>query len=71
MLQHKGFGFFAVLAMIVGICIGSGIFFKASSILEATGGNVALGVLIFLIGAISIVFGSLSLSEFALRSQKD
>ena len=37
------------LCMIVGICIGSGIFFKSDNILIATGGNVALGVAMFLL----------------------
>ncbi len=35
------------IAMIVGICIGSGIFFKSDNILIATGGNVPLGILVF------------------------
>lgn len=38
------------IAMIVGICIGSGIFFKSDNILIATGGNVPLGILVFLLG---------------------
>ena len=42
------------IAMIVGICIGSGIFFKSDNILIATGGNVPLGILVFLLGAVGI-----------------
>lgn len=57
--------------MIVGICIGSGIFFKADDVLRDTGGNVSLGILIFIIGALGIIFGSLSLSELAVISKVD
>ena len=56
------------LCMIVGICIGSGIFFKSDNILIATGGNVALGVSMFLLAATTIVFGGLTLARFASRS---
>lgn len=49
--------------MIVGICVGSGIFFKVDDILKYTGGSVKLGVLVFIIGAFSIIFGSLSLTN--------
>lgn len=34
----KKYGFITATAMIVGICIGSGIFFKSDNILIATGG---------------------------------
>lgn len=51
--------------MIVGICIGSGIFFKADDVLRATGGSLTLGVIVFIIGAFGIIFGSISLSELA------
>lgn len=51
------------IAMIVGICIGSGIFFKSDNILIATGGNVPLGILVFLLGAVGIIFGGLSIGN--------
>ena len=57
--------------MIVGIVIGSGIFFKSDNILVATGGSVALGVLVFCIAAIAIIFGSLTISQLASRSSKE
>lgn len=56
--------------MIVGICIGSGIFFKSDNVLVATNGNVMLGVLAFVIGAFSIIFGGLAISELASRTDK-
>lgn len=57
--------------MIVGICVGSGIFFKVDDILTFTGGNVYLGVLVFVIGAFSIIFGSISLANMAAVSTEN
>ncbi len=56
------------LSLIVGISIGSGIFFKSDNILVATGGNVALGVAMFLLAATTIVFGGLTLARFASQT---
>lgn len=66
--QHYGLG--TTISMIVGICIGSGIFFKADDILVETGGNVWLGVLVFVIGAFCVIFGSITLSQLASRTKK-
>ncbi|MBY5035623.1 amino acid permease [Streptococcus gallolyticus] len=62
------YGLVTAIAMIVGIVIGSGIYFKVDDILNFAGGNVWLGMLVIALGAVSIVFGSLSISELALRS---
>jgi APA family basic amino acid/polyamine antiporter len=69
MTKNK-YGLFTCIAMIVGVVIGSGIFFKSDNILIATGGNVSLGVLVFCIAAISIIFGSLTISELAAKNDK-
>lgn len=45
--KNEQYSLFTAISMIVGICIGSGIFFKADDVLRATGGNVTLGVIIF------------------------
>jgi len=66
----RKYGLFTAISMIVGIVIGSGIFFKSHSVLENTGGNVGLGVVAFIIAAIAIIFGSLTLAELALRTNK-
>ena len=50
----KRYGLFTAIAMIIGIVIGSGIFFKSDNILIATGGNVVLGVIIFCLVWINI-----------------
>ena len=70
MKEEKHYGLFTAVSMIVGICVGSGIFFKADDILGATGGNVALGILVFCIGAFSIIFGSITLTQLANRTEK-
>lgn len=67
MEKRRTFGLFTGISMIVGVVVGSGIFFKADDILFATGANVSLGVLVLLLGALSIIFGSLTLSQFAQR----
>lgn len=62
------YNLFTTIGMIVGIVIGSGIFFKSDNILVATDGSITLGVLIFCIAAICIIFGGLSIAELASRS---
>lgn len=66
--QH--YGLLTALSMIVGICIGSGIFFKADDILTYTGGDVVLGIIVFCIGALCVIFGSITLTELASRTTK-
>ena len=69
-MKKNEYGLFTAIAMIVGIVIGSGIFFKSDNILVATGGSIALGVLVFCIAAIAIIFGSLTISQLASRSSQ-
>lgn len=68
--QKASYGLFTTITMIVGICIGSGIFFKSDNILAATGGSVFLGVLVFVLGATSIIFGGLCIGELASRTDR-
>lgn len=69
--QKKNYGLVTATTMIIGIVIGSGIFFKSDDILLYTGGNAWLGVLVFCIGAWSIIFGSLTLTELSIRTKKN
>ena len=64
----KRYSLVTAICLIVGICIGSGIFFKSDNILIATDGNVALGVAMMLLAATTIVFGGLTLARFAART---
>jgi APA family basic amino acid/polyamine antiporter len=65
-LERK-YGLFTAICMVVGIVIGSGVFFKAQTILTITGGNMPLGIVAWLIGgAIMLV----CLLTFSFMSQK-
>ncbi|UJF15786.1 APC family permease [Jeotgalibaca sp. MA1X17-3] len=66
--ENKHYGLGTAISMIVGICIGSGIFFKADDILRFTGGNIRLSVLVFFIGAFCVIFGNITLSQLASRT---
>ncbi len=70
MSTKNKYGLSTCIAMIIGIVIGSGIFFKSDNILIATNGNILLGALAFCIAAISIIFGSLTVAELAARNDK-
>ena len=63
----KRYSLLTALCMIMGICIGSGIYFKADNVLVATHGSVPLGVAMFCIASVTIIFGGLSLSLYAER----
>ena len=51
----KKYGLFTAIAMVIGIVIGSGVFFKAERVLIATGGNLMLGILSWIIGGIIMI----------------
>ncbi len=68
--NDKKMGLFSVIMMIVGVVIGSGIFFKSSTILVATNGSIFLGIVVFCIAAISIIFGSLTIAQLASRTDE-
>lgn len=53
---EKKYGFWTAVAMVVGIVIGSGIFFKAEKVLQSTGGSMLTGVLAWIAsGSIMII----------------
>ena len=61
---HKKFGLLTAICMVVGIVIGSGVFFKAGKVLSNTGANIGLAALVVgIVGAImlicSLVFATL------------
>ena len=70
MHKEKEYGLFTAIAMIVGIVIGSGIFFKSDNILVYTNGSIIKGILVFTIAAIGIIFGSLTIAVLASRTTK-
>ncbi len=63
----KKYGLLTAIAMVVGIVIGSGVFFKAEKVLNATGGNLKIGILAWAIGGIIMVVCAYT---FALMATK-
>lgn len=63
----KKFGLLTAIAMVVGIVIGSGVFFKAEKILTATGGNLPLGILAWVIGGVIMISCAYTFAVMATR----
>ena len=63
----KKYGLFTAIAMVVGIVIGSGVFFKAEKILVATGGDLPLGILGWIIGGVIMVSCAYTFAIMATR----
>ena len=67
---EKKYGLLTAICMVVGIVIGSGVFFKAQSVLSATGGNMATGILAWLIGGIIMMICAVTFSSLAMKFQR-
>lgn len=67
---QKKYGLPTAIAMVVGVVIGSGVFFKADDVLKLTNGNLLIALLAWGLGAFSMIFGALVFSEFAQRIEK-
>lgn len=68
-LERK-YGLFTAICMVVGIVIGSGVFFKAQVILQKTGGNMPLGIVAWMIGGLIMVACSLAFATMARKYEK-
>ena len=68
-LKQK-YGLLTAIAMVVGIVIGSGVFFKAEKVLNVTGGNLPLGILAWVIGGLIVLVCSYAFSILATRYLK-
>lgn len=68
--SNKHYGLGTAISMIVGICIGSGIFFKADDILNFAGGNIGLSLVVFVLGALCVIFGNITLSQLAAQTDR-
>ena len=67
---EKKYGLFMAICMVIGIVIGSGIFFKGQDILIDTGGNVWFGILAWIIGGVVMVICALTFANFASKYEK-
>lgn len=68
--MEKRYGLPTAICMVVGIVIGSGIFFKTEAVLAATGGNVLSGVLSLLIMGAIMLFCAYAFSILAQKYEK-
>lgn len=68
-LKRK-YGLMAGIAMVVGIVIGSGIFFKAPDVLKNTNGKLSLALLAWAISGIIMVISAFCFAIMATRVQK-
>lgn len=64
---EKKYGLVTAIAMVVGIVIGSGVFFKAEKVLQATGGNLALGIIAWIIGAFIMICSAYTFAVMATK----
>lgn len=66
---EKKYGLFTAISMVIGIVIGSGVFFKAPAILNATG-HLWTGILAWIIGGSIMIACSVTFSIMATKYQK-
>ena len=66
----KKFGLITAICMVVGVVIGSGVFFKVQNILEITNGNVVSGILALVIGGIIMIICATTFSILATKYTK-
>lgn len=66
----KRYGLFTAICMVVGIVIGSGVFFKAQDILNYTGGNMLIGIVAWIIGGIVMIICAFNFANFGTKYAK-
>lgn len=67
---EKKYGLFTAICMVVGIVVGSGVFFKAQVILQKTGGDMPLGILAWIIGGAVMLSCVLAFSFMAQKYER-
>lgn len=66
----KKYGLLTAICMVVGIVVGSGVFFKAEAILNKTGGNLKIGILAWIIGGAIMIICAYTFSILATKYEK-
>lgn len=66
---EKRYGLPTAICMVVGTVIGSGLFFKAQNVLEATGGNMPLGIIAWIITGVLMIFCALQFATMATKHE--
>lgn len=67
---EKKYGLLTAISMVVGIVIGSGVFFKAEKVLISTGGDLSLGLLAWFIGGLVMIACAYNFAIMATRYEK-
>ncbi len=67
---EKRYNLLTAIAMVIGIVIGSGVFFKAEKVLNATNGNLSLGIFAWVIGGAIMVICAYAFAVLAARYEK-
>lgn len=67
---QKNIGFLAALSTVVGVVIGSGVFFKPQAIYTATNGAPGLGIMAWILGGFITIAGGLTATEVSAAIPK-
>lgn len=67
---NRKYGLVTAVCMVVGTVIGSGVFFKARDVLVATGGNMPLGILAWVITGFIMIICSAQFAVMATKYEK-
>ncbi len=68
-LEQK-YGLVTAICLVVGTVIGSGVFFKAQNVLEATGGNMPIGIAAWVITGLLMIICSSQFATMATKYEK-
>ena len=66
---EKRYGLPTAICMVVGTVIGSGLFFKAQNVLAATGGNMPLGIIAWVITGLLMIVCALQFASMATKHE--
>ncbi len=69
-MKRQSYNFATAISIVIGVVIGSGIFFKADDILLAVNGSVSLALIGFLIVGVGVLFGALTVSYYSQLDTK-
>lgn len=59
------------ILLVIGTCIGAGIFFKSERVLQNMGGNTTLALLVWLMAGITVILMGLALVEITAKAAFD
>ena len=67
---EKRYGLLTAICLVVGVVIGSGVFFKAQDILNYTDGNILYGILAWALGGIVMIICAFNFANLATKYVK-